>query len=45
MNINGYVSFFINTLDTIVGWVKYVNQVIITSRGYLLHSAGKYLFC
>ena len=41
MNINGYVPFLINMLDTIVrGW-KYANKVVITSSGYLLHAAGK----
>ena len=41
MNINGYVPFLINTLDTIVSWVK-IYYVVTTSSGYFLHAAGKY---
>ena len=41
MNINCYVPFLINTLDTIVRWVKYAISVVTTSSHHL-HAAGEY---
>ena len=42
VNSNGYIPFFINTLDTIVRTSNFAEEVVTTSSKYLLYGVGEY---